>query len=135
MLFFINQRQVEMNNHSKVNETNESKLINCTSNYFTRENYTLFNKQVAAGGRENISEDFKNKIEALRAETDYYECNEYEVSVLTGAPLWRLRDLRSEKNNHYPFTKLKKFNSVGKARNASKVVYPLGRLRSSICTA
>ena len=123
-----------MHNLSTVDAT-ESRLINRTSNYFDRNNYALFNKQVEAVGRENISDDFKNKIEALRAETDYYECNEYEVSVLTGAPLWRLRDLRSEKNNHYPFTKLKKFNSVGKARNASKVVYPFGRLRSAICTA
>ena len=112
-----------------------TQIISRTYPYFNRENYAAYNTAVEAEGRENISQNFKNKIEALRAETDYYECNEYEVSVLTGAPLWRLRDLRSEKNNHYHFTKLKKFNSVGKARNASKVVYPLGRLRSSICTA
>tara|TARA_R100001591_G_scaffold29016_1_gene39953 strand:+ start:693 stop:1067 length:375 start_codon:yes stop_codon:yes gene_type:complete len=124
-----------MNNHSKVDETNESRLINRTSSYFDLHSFTEFNKQVKEHGRENISADLKNKIEALKAESDFYECNEYEVSVLTGAPLWRLRDLRSEKNNHYPFTKLKKFNSVGKARNASKVVYPFGRLRSAICAA
>ena len=124
-----------MNNHSKVDEMNESRLINRTSCYFDLQTFTEFNRQVKQLGRENISESLKNKIDALRAESDFYECNEYEVSVLTGAPLWRLRDLRSDKNNHYPFTKLKKFNSVGKARNASKVVYPFGRLRSAICTA
>ena len=124
-----------MNNHSKVDETNESKLINCTSNYFTRENYTLFNEQVAAGGRENISEDFKNKIEALRAESDLYECNEFEVAVLTGAPLWRLRDFRSAKNNYYPFVKLPKLKSDETRkvkRDVRKVVYPLGRLRAAL---
>ena len=127
-----------MQTNLNVDATTESRLINRTSNYFDRNNYTLFNKQVAAVGRENISEDLKNKIEALRAESDLYECNEYEVAVLTGAPIWRLRDLRSEKNNHYPFKKLKRFNSVGKLkkskRNVSKVVYPFGMLKASICS-
>ena len=127
-----------MHNLSTVDATTESRLINRTSNYFDRNNYTLFNKQVAAVGRENISEDLKNKIEALRAESDLYECNEYEVAVLTGAPIWRLRDLRSDKNNHYPFKKLKRLNSVGKLkkskRNVSKVVYPFGMLKASICS-
>ena len=126
-----------MHNLSTVDAT-ESRLINRTSNYFDRNNYTLFNKQVAAVGRENISEDLKNKIEALRAESDLYECNEYEVAVLTGSPIWRLRDLRSEKNNHYPFKKLKRLNSVGKLkkskRNVSKVVYPFGMLKASMCS-
>jgi|TARA_E500000318_G_scaffold75853_1_gene70441 hypothetical protein len=126
-----------MHNLSTVDAT-ESRLINRTSNYFDRNNYALFNKQVEAVGRENISDDFKNKIEALRAESDLYECNEYEVAVLTGSPIWRLRDLRSEKNNHYPFKKLKRLNSVGKLkkskRNASKVVYPFGMLKASICS-
>ena len=127
-----------MQTNLNVDATTESRLINRTSNYFDRNNYTLFNKQVAAVGRENISEDLKNKIEALRAESDLYECNEYEVAVLTGAPIWRLRDLRSEKNNHYPFKKLKRFNSVGKLkkskRNVSKVVYPFGMLKASMCS-
>ena len=127
-----------MHNLSTVDATTESRLINRTSNYFDRNNYALFNKQVAAVGRENISEDLKNKIEALRAESDLYECNEYEVAVLTGAPIWRLRDLRSDKNNHYPFKKLKRLNSVGKLkkskRNVSKVVYPFGMLKASICS-
>ena len=127
-----------MQTNLNVDATTESRLINRTSNYFDRNNYTLFNKQVAAVGRENISDDFKNKIEALRAESDLYECNEYEVAVLTGSPIWRLRDLRSEKNNHYPFKKLKRLNSVGKLkkskRNASKVVYPFGMLKASICS-
>mgnify|MGYP003117640095 FL=1 len=127
-----------MQTNLNVDATTESRLINRTSNYFDRNNYTLFNKQVAAVGRENISEDLKNKIEALRAESDLYECNEYEVAVLTGAPIWRLRDLRSEKNNHYPFKKLKRLNSVGKLkkskRNVSKVVYPFGMLKASMCS-
>ena len=127
-----------MQTNLNVDATTESRLINRTSNYFDRNNYTLFNKQVAAVGRENISEDLKNKIEALRAESDLYECNEYEVAVLTGAPIWRLRGLRSEKNNHYPFKKLKRFNSVGKLkkskRNVSKVVYPFGMLKASMCS-
>ena len=127
-----------MQTNLNVDATTESRLINRTSNYFDRNNYTLFNKQVAADGRENISEDLKNKIEALRAESDLYECNEYEVAVLTGAPIWRLRDLRSEKNNHYPFKKLKRLNSVGKLkkskRNVSKVVYPFGMLKASMCS-
>ena len=126
-----------MHNLSTVDAT-ESRLINRTSNYFDRNNYALFNKQVEAVGRENISDDFKNKIEALRAESDLYECNEYEVAVLTGSPIWRLRDLRSEKNNHYPFKNLKRLNSVGKLkkskRNVSKVVYPFGMLKASICS-
>ena len=127
-----------MQTNLNVDATTESRLINRTSNYFDRNNYTLFNKQVAAVGRENISEDLKNKIEALRAESDLYECNEYVVAVLTGAPIWRLRDLRSEKNNHYPFKKLKRLNSVGKLkkskRNVSKVVYPFGMLKASMCS-
>ena len=127
-----------MQTNLNVDATTEPRLINRTSNYFDRNNYTLFNKQVAAVGRENISEDLKNKIEALRAESDLYECNEYEVAVLTGAPIWRLRDLRSEKNNHYPFKKLKRLNSVGKLkkskRNVSKVVYPFGMLKASMCS-
>ena len=65
--------------------------------------------------------------------------NEYEVSALTGAPLWRLRDYRSVQNNHYPFLKLrKKQNCDGKARakrDVSKVVYPLGLLKLNLSVA
>jgi len=124
--------------NSNVNATN-TRLINGTCPYFNREIYTEFNKQVETVGRDNISKNFKNKIEALGAETDLYECNEYEVAVLTGAPLWRLRDFRSMQNNHYPFKKLrKKPDYIGKTkvkRDVSKVVYPLGLLKTSLSVA
>ncbi len=70
-----------------------------------------------------------------RAESDLYECNEFEVAVLTGAPLWRLRDFRSAKNNYYPFVKLPKPKSDETRkvkRDVRKVVYPLGRLRAAL---
>ena len=93
------------------------------------------NKETGLVQNKNASQNFKNKIEALRAESDLYECNEFEVAVLTGAPLWRLRDFRSAKNNYYPFVKLPKPKSDETRkvkRDVRKVVYPLGRLRAAL---
>ena len=121
--------------HSISSDATTTQIISRTYPYFNRENYAAYNTAVEAEGRENISQNFKNKIEALRAESDLYECNEFEVAVLTGAPLWRLRDFRSAKNNYYPFVKLPKPKSDETRkvkRDVRKVVYPLGRLRAAL---
>jgi len=126
-----------MNNLGQVagkKHTTNPKTISRTSPYFDKDDYAAFNKQVLAYGRENISENFKNKIDALVAETDFYEANEFEVSVLTGAPIWRLRDFRSAKNYSYPFRKLCAGKPEGK-KDVGKVVYPLVELKKSLASS
>ena len=108
------------------------KLSSCNSPYFNKDIFNEFNTEISANGRENISDKFKQKLNALSEETDFYECNEFEISALLGVPLWRLRDLRSANNNSYPFRKLHTRKQSQVKRDVGKVVYPLGDVRKKI---
>ena len=66
----------------------------------------------------------------LSTETDYYQMNEFEMSLLTGEKLDALRNNRrvsKTKNRRWDFIK-----GEGNKSNNSKITYPLGNVRQKL---
>ena len=66
----------------------------------------------------------------LATETDYYQMNEFEMSLLTGEKLDALRNNRrvsKTKNRRWDFIK-----GEGNKSNNSKITYPLGNVRQKL---
>ena len=107
---------------------NNKSLAQSKSRYCDYELYDQLAEEFAQTGKKP-----KKMVEILfelSTETDYYQMNEFEMSLLTGEKLDALRNNRrvsKTKNRRWDFIK-----GEGNKSNNSKITYPLGNVRQKL---
>lgn len=107
---------------------NNKSLAQSKSRYCDYELYDQLAEEFAQTGKKP-----KKMVEILfelSTETDYYQMNEFEMSLLTGEKLDALRNNRrvnKTKNKRWYFIK-----GEGDQSNNSKITYPLGLVRQKL---